>query len=82
LRPEDDFIIQIKANERIIHKVIGLYVFHEEDKKGLYQEILLQAWKSFANFKGISKFSTWLYKVSLHTVLSFKRRDKPVEVFE
>jgi RNA polymerase sigma factor (sigma-70 family) len=82
LSTEDDFIIQIKANEKIIHKVIGLYVYQEEDKKDLYQEVLLQAWKSFANFKGISKFSTWLYKVSLHTALSFKRRDKPVEVFE
>jgi RNA polymerase sigma factor (sigma-70 family) len=82
LSTEYDFIVLIKANERIIHKVIGLYVYHEEDKKDLYQEILLQAWKSFANFKGTSKFSTWLYKVSLHTALSFKRRDKPVEVFE
>jgi len=82
LSKEDDFILQIKANEKIIHKVIGLYVYHDEDKKDLYQEILLQAWKSFPIFKGTSKFSTWLYKVSLNTVLSFKRRDKPVEVLE
>ncbi len=76
---KEDFIQQIKANENIIHKVISLYVDLDEDKKDLYQEILLQAWKSFDNFKGVSKFSTWLYKVSLNTVLSFKRKLKTVD---
>jgi len=79
LSNKEDFIQQIKANEKIIHKVISLYVDLDEDKKDLYQEVLLQAWKSFANFKGASKFSTWLYKVSLNTVLSFKRRLKTVD---
>ena len=76
---ERQFISEIKDNERIIHKVIGLYVDHEEDKKDLYQEILLQAWKSFKRFSGRSKFSTWLYKVSLNTVLGFKRKERPSE---
>lgn len=40
----------------------------------LFQEILFQAWKSFPRFDGRSKFSTWLYRVSLNTVLTFKRR--------
>ena len=33
-------------------------------------------------FKGTSKFSTWLYKVSLNTVLSFKRKEKPLAILE
>jgi RNA polymerase sigma factor (sigma-70 family) len=82
LSKEEDFIKQIKANEKIIHKVIGLYIYQDEDKKDLYQEVLLQAWKSFENFKGESKFSTWLYKVSLNTVFSFKRKDKTVETLD
>ncbi len=76
---EKEFIQQIKEHEGIIHKVIGLYVDHQEDRRDLNQEILLQAWKSYKNFKGNSKFSTWLYKVALNTTLSFKRREKPIE---
>ena len=71
---EREFTELIDQNRGIIYKVIRLYVRHEEDERDLFQEILYQAWKSFPNFKGNSKFSTWLYRVGLNTVLSFKRR--------
>jgi len=77
---QNDYMELIQANEGIIHKVIGLYVDYEEDRKDLYQEILLQGWKSFQRFEGASKFSTWLYKVALNTVLNFhKKRKKKAE---
>ena len=72
----------IDQNRGIIYKVIRLYVRHEEDKQDLFQEILFQAWKSFPNFKGNSKFSTWLYRVALNTVLTFKRRPQLVVPYE
>ena len=74
---KEEFVRLIKDNEGIIHKVIGLYIDNHEDKRDLYQEVLLQTWKSFSNFRGASKFSTWLYKVALNTTLSFKRKDRP-----
>jgi len=76
---EEEFLAKIKADEKIIHKVIGLYVDHPEDRRDLYQEILLQAWRSYKSFRGRSKFSTWLYKVSLNTVLSFRKKKRPIE---
>lgn len=66
----------VQQNSGIIHKVIKLYVDHPEDRRDLYQEVLLQAWKSFAGFKGEAAFSTWLYRISLNTVLTFRRRQK------
>jgi len=73
---QNTFMNEIQENEAIIHKVIGLYVDAEEDKKDLYQEVLLQAWKSYPNFIRASKFSTWLYKVALNTVFSFNKKTK------
>lgn len=70
----DQFTNLIEANRGIIFKVIRLYVLHREDEQDLYQEIVYQAWKSFPRFEARSKFSTWLYRVSLNTVLTFKRR--------
>ena len=75
---EREFIELIDQNRGIIFKVIRLYVRHEEDERDLFQEILFQAWRSYPNFKGQSKFSTWLYRVGLNTVLSFKRRPQLV----
>jgi len=73
---EEQFIEQIQEHSGIIHKVINLYVDATEDRQDLNQEILLQAWKSFGRFEGKSKFSTWLYRVSLNTVLTFSRKAK------
>ena len=73
-KSEQAFINEIEKHAGIIHKVIHLYVDSEEDKRDVYQEILLQAWKSFQKFRGDSSFSTWLYKVCLNTVLTFNRK--------
>jgi len=75
---EREFTELIDQNRGIIYKVIRLYVRHEEDERDLYQEILFQSWRSFPSFKGQSKFSTWLYRVALNTVLTFKRRPQLV----
>jgi len=75
---EREFTELIDQNRGILYKVIRLYVRHEEDERDLFQEIILQAWRSYPNFKGNSKFSTWLYRVALNTVLTFKRRPQLV----
>ena len=71
---EKEFVALVNENRGIIYKVIRLYIYHEEDTRDLYQEIVFQAWKSYPRFDGRSRFSTWLYRVGLNTVLTFKRR--------
>jgi RNA polymerase sigma-70 factor, ECF subfamily len=75
---EKEFLLLVNQHRGILYKVIRLYINHPDDEQDLFQEILFQAWKSVGNFKGHSKFSTWLYRVSLNTVLTFKRRPKLV----
>ena len=71
---EKQFTRLIQENSGIIHKVILLYVDDHQERADLYQEILLQSWKSFGSFRRESKFSTWLYRVSLNTVFTYKRK--------
>lgn len=73
---EEEFIKAIKQHSGIIHKIIYLYVDDPDDKQDLKQEIQLQAWKAKDRFRGHSMFSTWLYRVALNTVLTFKRKRK------
>ncbi|WP_299825247.1 sigma-70 family RNA polymerase sigma factor [uncultured Pontibacter sp.] len=76
--PEDEFLDMIQTNASIIHKVVRLYIDDPEDRKDLLQEIIGQAWKSFSSFRGEAKFSTWLYRISANTVLTYKRKQQPV----
>lgn len=71
---QSQFLTLVRENQGIIHKVVRLYVDHPEEQKDLFQEIVLQSWRSFARFSGRSKFSTWLYRVSLNTVLTYRRK--------
>lgn len=45
------------------------------DAQDLYQEILLQIWKSLDRFEGRSQPGTWAYRVALNTAISWKRRE-------
>lgn len=68
---QKEFLKNINDNRGIIYKIINLYVDDAEDRKDLYQEIVFQSWKSFQNFKEESRFSTWLYKISLNVSITY-----------
>lgn len=57
-------------------KVCNVYCHSEFDRQDLFQEIVIQLWKSFPKFRGESKFSTWLYRIALNTAISDLRRQK------
>jgi RNA polymerase sigma-70 factor (ECF subfamily) len=47
-----------------------------DDQKDAFQDIILQLWKSFETFRGESEISTWIYRVSLNTVLTKVKKEK------
>jgi RNA polymerase sigma-70 factor (ECF subfamily) len=71
---EKIFLQHIRDSQGIIIKVVNLYAADSEERRDYYQEILYQAWKSWPQFAGKSKFSTWLYRICLNTVLTSKRK--------
>ena len=79
---EKEFLSQLKDNQNIIYKLVHLYANNDEDKKDLYQEIVLQAWKTFAVFRGDAKFSTWLYRICLNTIFTIQRKVNRIEYSE
>ena len=40
----------------------------------LFQEILINLWKGFPQFRGDSNVKTWIYRVSLNTCISYERK--------
>nr|WP_290444208.1 sigma-70 family RNA polymerase sigma factor [Pseudoalteromonas sp. XMcav2-N] len=41
------------------------------ERDDMYQEILLQLWRSYESFSGQSSIGTWVYKVALNTANTF-----------
>ena len=60
----------------ILYKIGRSYTTEEADFKDLYQEMLIQMWKSLPNFKGDSKVSTWIFRVALNTALTHQKKLK------
>ncbi len=73
---QEAFLSRINESRKIIYKVVNLYVDDVEERKDLVQEIILQSYSSYGRFNGESIFSTWLYRVSLNTVLSYIKKEK------
>ena len=73
---EKGFLQIITENQGIIHKVCSIYCDLEEDRRDLFQEILVQLWKSYPTFRNESKFSTWMYRVALNTAITSFKKDK------
>lgn len=73
---EQGFLTAIDTHKGILYKVSRMYFDKLEDQQDLFQEIILQLWKSLGSFKGESEFSSWMYRVALNTAIVFFKKEK------
>ncbi len=80
---QEEFVTLVQEHRGMLHKVCRLYCYSEHDRQDLFQEIIIQLWKSYPKFRADSKFSTWLYRIALNTAISDlrkqRRRIKPID---
>lgn len=72
----NDVVDKIKDYQPLIRKVSIMYAKNEAESDDMFQEICIQAWRAYPQFKGDSKFSTWLYRVAINTAISWIRKEK------
>jgi RNA polymerase sigma-70 factor (ECF subfamily) len=66
-----EFLKEVNDCQGIITRISRAYERDPEARKDLKQEILFQLWKSYPSFRRKSKFSTWLYRVTLNTAITY-----------
>lgn len=71
---EQSFVQQLQEHQNLIHKICRLYTNNEDAHKDLFQEITIQLWKAYPQFRGDSKFTTWAYRVALNTAITLYRK--------
>ena len=73
---QEAFIRLVNEHLGMLHKVCRLYCFTEHDRQDLFQEIIIQLWRSYPTFRGEARFGTWLYRIALNTAISGLRKQR------
>lgn len=71
---DPDFEQIINENAGAMHRLCRVYTFNEHEYEELFQEMLVQIWRSTGSFRGESKISTWVYQICINTALRFRSR--------
>ena len=72
----DFYTTSILPYSGIIIKICRAYTDSQEDFEDYYQEVCLQIWRSKDSFRGDSKWSTWIYRLSLNICLTLIKKKK------
>lgn len=59
---------------RLIAGICLSFAESKEDFEDLRQDVLLNIWRGLRNFRNESSGSTWIYRVTLNTCVSFSRK--------
>jgi RNA polymerase sigma-70 factor (ECF subfamily) len=80
IEEEKKFINLINEHQGLIYKVCIMYEHDRDIRNDLFQEIVLQLWKSFHTFRGEAKITTWMYRIALNTAISgFRKQHRHVK---
>src|SRR3954464_6134080 len=66
----------VERYQNFVFTIVLRYVKGREDAEEVAQDVFVKAFRALADFKGTSKFSTWLYTVATTTSISFLRKKK------
>lgn len=73
---ETEFAQLVKENKSTIYTVCYMFSKDQDEVNDLFQEVLINLWRGIGSFKGESKLSSWIYRVSLNTCISADRKKK------
>jgi RNA polymerase sigma-70 factor (ECF subfamily) len=64
----------VREHSGLVYRV-ALRILGVQDAQDASQEAWIRAWRNIENFRGDSAFSTWLYRITVNTCLSVRRKE-------
>ena len=61
----------VRSHRRRVYGVCYRYVGNRADAEDLAQEVFLRAYRGLSGFRGEAGFSTWIYRITVNTCLSW-----------
>ncbi len=66
----------IEKHKRQVYRIVISIIKDPIDAEDITQEVFLKIFESLNKFKGKSTFSTWLYRISVNTSLTYLKKNK------
>ncbi len=66
----------VERYQNFVFTITLRYIKSREDAEEVAQDVFVKAYRALSDFKGQSKFSTWLYTVTTTTCITFLRKKK------
>ena len=66
----------VRKYQRRLYAILYNMTSCKEDAADLLQETFVKAFRALGNFKGQSRFYTWLYRIAINTALNFLESHK------
>jgi RNA polymerase sigma factor (sigma-70 family) len=70
------YAVLVERYQNFVFTITLRYIKTREDAEEVAQDVFVKAYRSLADFKGQSKFSTWLYTITTTTCITFLRKKK------
>src|SRR5919199_4270407 len=68
------FRLLVREHSGLVYRV-ALRILGPQDAQDASQETWIRAWRNIESFRGDSAFSTWLYRITVNTCLSARRKE-------
>ena len=73
---ETEFAQLVEQHKSTIYTVCYMFSKDQDEVSDLFQEVLVNLWKSFPTFEGRSDVRTWVYRVAMNVCVSLDRKKK------
>jgi RNA polymerase sigma factor (sigma-70 family) len=70
------YALLLEKYQNYVFTLVLRFTENREDAEEIAQDVFVKAYRSLADFRGDSKFSTWLFTITRTTCLSFLRKKK------
>lgn len=70
------YALLIERYQHFVFTLIKRIINNHEDAEELTQDVFIKAFHALGDYKGTSKFSTWLYTIARNISLSYMRKQK------
>jgi RNA polymerase sigma factor (sigma-70 family) len=70
------FAVLVERYQNYVFTLVLRFTENREDAEEIAQDVFVKAYRSLADFRGDSKFSTWLFTITRTTCISFLRKKK------
>ncbi len=71
---ETIFLSALEQNREKLFRICSIYSEDKEDAKDLFQDVLVNTWRSMSTFNGNSSIDTWMFRLTLNVCLRFKSK--------